>query len=267
MSLTLRPADSTTTEAAAVEAACRRSLGAWTAVKRHLPMQEFHWEWCDLASDQERLCVIAPREHGKTETFTVNQVCWRCMYNPGFYAFVFANTEEQAVEYKAKIDEAMEEVAPMLVGNARRKSDKLTIFANFSRVRVAGAQTSVRGGHPDLIVGDDVLKDNATRTHLQRTRTIEWWKATVGGMAHPPTWRRVRGSGPAGHQRGRLAWFPATKVQLVGTPFHQGDLLLKMKDNPLYLWRRYAADFEPAECKAVSGVQTLAVETNELLAA
>jgi hypothetical protein len=40
---------------------------------------------------------------------------------------------------------------------------------------------------------------------------------------------------------------PATKVHLVGTPFHQQDLLMSMRSNPVYEFRRYAAEFDPAD--------------------
>lgn len=38
---------------------------------------------------------------------------------------------------------------------------------------------------------------------------------------------------------------PPTRVHLVGTPFHQQDLLMNMAENPLYTFRRYAAEYEP----------------------
>jgi hypothetical protein len=59
---------------------------------------------------------------------------------------------------------------------------------------------------------------------------------TIGGMAHPGTTRRV-----LGNQRVQM---PGTKVFLVGTPFHEEDLLMSMKKNPLYQYRRYSAEFQ-----------------------
>jgi hypothetical protein len=50
---------------------------------------------------------------------------------------------------------------------------------------------------------------------------------------------------------------PATRIMLVGTPFHQQDLLMGMRDNPIYSFRRYKAEF--AESDLVDG---LAVEVS-----
>ena len=55
-------------------------------------------------------------------------------------------------------------------------------------------------------------------------------------MAHPGTWRAL---GP-----NNRVWLPPTKVFLVGTPFHRAELLMAMRDNALYGFRRYAAEDE-----------------------
>jgi hypothetical protein len=51
---------------------------------------------------------------------------------------------------------------------------------------------------------------------------------------------------------------PPTRIMLVGTPFHERDLLMSMRGNPLYRFRRYAAEFDLALC--VDG--SLAVEAS-----
>jgi hypothetical protein len=43
-------------------------------------------------------------------------------------------------------------------------------------------------------------------------------------------------------------------VHLVGTPFHSSDLLMGMRANPIYEYRRYSAEFD------VTGDDTWAVE-------
>src|SRR6266511_2446397 len=218
------------------ELLCKADLAAWTVLKRGYELAPFMWEWCDLIAAYLRLCVIAPRDHAKSETFT----------------------GDQAEEIKARIDDAMGEVCPELLEGARQRAADRTTFSNGSRVRVGGAGKSVRGGHPDFIIGDDVLEEGSCQSEKQRKRTENWWKATVGGMAHPGTWRRVQG---------RRVWFPPTRVYLVGTPFHQGDLLMRARHNPLWAWFRYEAEFRQAARKVatIAGETRLtwAVETNQ----
>lgn len=48
--------------------------------------------------------------------------------------------------------------------------------------------------------------------------------------------------------------FPPTKIWLIGTPFHENDLLASARKNRAYHYRRYAAEYQ----RTVDG--TLAVE-------
>jgi hypothetical protein len=224
----------------ALELACRASLAVWTERRRGLVHAPLHWEWCELAQTAVRLCVVAPREHAKSETFTVNQTAWRCQYAPGMEAYVFGNTGDQAKVLKSRIDDAVEQTAPWMFP-PREQNESMTVFANLSQVKVAGSGKGVRGEHPDLIVGDDVLEETTALTSYQRKKLARWWLGTVGGMAHPGTWRMIGGT---------RRWFGPTRVHLVGTPFHQQDLLLAMRDNPLYSFYRYAAEFDPTDLAA-----------------
>lgn len=232
----------------ALELACKAHLGVWAERKLGFTNAALHWEWCELAMTRDRLCVVAPREHAKSQVFTVNQVAWRSIYTPGLQSYVFAQTGDQAVKLKARIDEVIDTVAPWMLEGARVKGTE-SVWANESRVTAAGAGKSVRGEHPDLIIGDDVLEEGSASTAHQRAAQARWWFGTVGGMAHPPTTRLVQGQEVA---------MPATKVHLVGTPFHRQDLLMAMRENGLYEFRRYAAEFREADL--VPG--TMAVEVS-----
>lgn len=233
----------------AMELACRADLGVWSERKRGFTHSALHWEWNEMAQFRSRLAVVAPREHAKTETFTVNQVAWRCIYTPGLWCYVFAQTGDQATRWKARIDAAIAEAAPWMIEGEHGMNTTESIYANWSQVNVAGAGKSVRGDHPDVIVGDDVLEEGNCLTSLQRKRMERWWFGTIGGMAHPPTTRALGKTGV------RLP-FDATTVHIVGTPFHQQDLLMGMRENPLYEFRRYAAEFNEGDL--VPG--TMAVE-------
>lgn len=235
----------------ATELACKAHLGVWGEVKRGFDNAAHHWEWSELAMEKNRLAVVAPREHAKSEVLTVNQVCWRSRYFPGTWSYVFAQTGEQATRLKARIDLAMWETHPWMMEGEHGTNTTSTVFANWSRVDVAGAGKSVRGAHPDLIVGDDVLEEGNCMTAHQRRRIERWWFGTIGGMAHPGTYRSLGLTANAPQ-----VWLPPTKVHLVGTPFHSQDLLMGMRENPLYEFRRYAAEFDEGDL--VEG--TMAVE-------
>lgn len=232
------------------ELMCKEHLGVWTARRRRLEMAPLHYEWCELRMTESRLCVVAPREHSKSETFTVNGTAWDSIYKPGTWTYIFANSADQAIAMVGRIRQAVETTAPWLVTSAFRDTQREITFGNYSRVSSAGSGKAVRGAHPDVIIGDDVLEGGNTYSKVKRDATRDWWFGTVGGMAHAGTFRTL---GP-GKDAPRV-WMPPTRVFLVGTPFHKGDLLLNMKTNPMYKYRRYAAEFEPHEL-----VDGLAVE-------
>jgi hypothetical protein len=241
----LPPALANLTPREAEELACRSHLGVWTARKRGLDMAPIHWEWCELRMKHRRLAVIAPREHSKTETFTVNGVAWEAPQTPGLQVYVFAQTDEMAVKLVERVWTAVEETEPwMCEGKTASQSKRKLTFANGATVIAAGAGKGVRGEHPDIIIGDDVLSEAGCRSELQRSKTASWWKGTVGGMAHPGTVRKVRPDPDKGFVKRR---FPPTRVFLVGTPFHEQDLLMSMKTNPIYRFYRYAAEFQPED--------------------
>jgi hypothetical protein len=234
------------------EAACAAHLGVWTAQRRGLQMAAHHWEWCELAMTRTRLAVVAPRESAKTETFTVNAGAWRSIYEPGCWTYLFAQTSDQAKAILARIVAAVETTRPELVDAAMENSAQSVVFSNGSRIDAAGAGKRVRSAHPDVIIGDDVLDDESTATGHQRRKTEKWWFGTVANMAHPGAVRRIReASGRIVERR-----MPPTRMHLVGTPFHQSDLLLGMRSNALWAFYRYAAEFWPEQL--VPG--TLAVE-------
>lgn len=231
------------------EMACREHLGVWTELKRGLDNAPLHWEWTELRMSAQRMCVVAPREHAKTETFTVNGTAWESRYNPGLWTYVFAQTGNQAADWLDRIVEAVWQAHPWMMEGAWERNKYEVVFANHARVTVAGSGKSVRGAHPDRIIGDDVLSESNTLTKLKRKRIADWWFGTVSGMSHPGTTRGI------GRGANHVVTMGPTRVFLVGTPFHQNDLLMSMRENPLWQFRRYQAEFDPRDC-----VDGLAVE-------
>jgi len=220
--------------------------GVWAENCRGFLNAPFHWEWYSLMS-QSRLCVVAPREHAKTEVFAVNQLSHASIYQTGHWGYLFSNTRRKASEILGRIALLIEEQAPALLGPGSRRSESMLALTNGSRIDAASVGQHVRGSHPDLIVADDVLSERNTSTSYQRAKLNRWWFGTVAGMAHPGTVRLCAALG----QTVRVEVAP-TRIHLVGTPFHQADLLMAMRRHSLYSFRRYAAEFDSRDLVAGS---------------
>jgi hypothetical protein len=172
------------------------------------------------------LCVVAPRESGKT-TACVSNVAWSIWRNP-LEVMLFSNTEERASHLKRKIDRAVGIAAPDLMPR-RTPSDRDTRFTNGATIEAAGIGASKRGAHPDLIIVDDAL----SKEHAH-----DWFFGDVMGM------------GPK-------------RLLVLGTPFHESDLLMgDLRKNSHFRWYRFAAEYVP-ERMPLAG--SLAVEVGGMV--
>lgn len=243
----------------AKELACQMHPGAMAELKLGFTNALFHWEWYELEMKHNRLAIVAPREHAKSEVFSVVSTAWMAIYRPGSWQAIFTSSSDNAIKLMERILSTIGTLDPVLLDNAPKMSGNEVILSNWSRITVSGAGKAIRGWHPDRIVGDDLLSDIHATTNLHRRRMETWWFGTVGPMAHPGTTRKM---GWGRIKRGsRMQQFKPTKIVLVGTPFHQLDLLMAMRENPIYVFRRYTAEFVPDEL--VPG--TMAVEATDIM--
>jgi hypothetical protein len=165
------------------ELMCRESLGYWTQEKMKLPMSPLHWEWCRIRQTEKRIAVIAPREHAKSETFTVNGTAWESVYTPGLWTYIFAQTFDQSKNMLQKVRNAVQISNPEMIANAIIDNKTTLQLSNYAKIECAGAGKATRGVHPDVIVGDDVLSDGSAATKKQRDDVRKWWFGAVGGAS------------------------------------------------------------------------------------
>jgi len=228
----------------ALELACSYHAGIFAERKLGFKNEPFHWEWYELEMEANRLCVVAPREHAKSEVFSVISTAHHVIYRPSSWQFIFSATIEQSKLLLERAVSMIQQTNPMLIEDAKKWSTSDIIFGNYSRVTAASVGRSIRGVHPDRIVGDDVLTDASTATQLQREKIERWWFGTIAPLAHPGATRPLGWGSVKPKGNGQTLYHPATKIVLVGTPFHQNDLLMKMKTNSAYTFRRYSAEYD-----------------------
>jgi predicted phage terminase large subunit-like protein len=170
-----------------------------------------------------RLLKLAPRDHGKTEVFTITYPLYCILRDPEVRILILSKTSTQAKKCLSVIKRELET-------NERIREDfgdlispdlpwsQTAIYCRRSRqskdptVEVVGALGAITGGHFDLIVADDIVDDENTKTAKRRQDTYDWFHGTIMQLAEP-----------------------ATQVIVVGTRKHYDDLYSRLMENPLWV--------------------------------
>jgi len=222
-----------------------------------LTVAPHHRRWCAHVATARRLVLLAPRDHGKSYLALV-YVLWR-FYRHGrdpltgiplatptglFKVVMFSATRDQAGVLMATFRDLLAANA-WLFGtidpgaSAANESEFVAWsrthvrLANGAELRTRAYRTSTRGLHPDLLLLDDVLSDQNSLSQHQRDLN---WRYLIG----------------------TLLPMRASQVLILGTAFHQDDLLFRLKPRPAtgaaagdrtapssalfgFEWRRYRA--------------------------
>ncbi len=207
------------------------SLDYWSHNKRGFENPPHIQEWSSLIDQVihggiKRLCVMAPRDHAKSEVFAINTITYLAKYGPYLWmpikwVYLFSDTQEQANEIINRVAHAITDAYPELMHKMIKDDVREKRLRNGFRFMGRGAGASVRGAHPDLIIGDDVLNDSNCETNLSREKIKRWWFGTVTNMCKP-----------------------TSAIIIEGTPQHELDLLMGMKNNPSYKTFVYPAEKE-----------------------
>jgi len=192
-----------------------------------------------LTDDQPRKCVIeAPRNHSKTTDWSIQTPAWLVGRDPNLRVLIVSDTAGQAVAILRAIkhlienDEGYKSVFGELKPKYPEKWAENEIIVNrdtkekdatFNAVGVGGAILSKRA---DIIICDDLLNKDNTKTYEQRKKTKEWFHDVLMPVLDP--------------EHGKLIF--------VGTVFHSEDLITeKMKDPTYDLKLKYQAIIREAD--------------------
>lgn len=131
---------------------------------------------------------IEPREHGKTVRWSFAYVLWCVLTGRARYVLLIGASGDSAKENLGNIKTEIEENERILEDFGSLQGDSWTNvrleFANGTCIQAKGSGASMRGTRfrqyrPDLIVIDDVLKDDAINSPTQRNKIHRWLKRVV----------------------------------------------------------------------------------------
>lgn len=193
-------------------------------------ISEHHQRWDELIHNHDRLCVLAPRDHGKTFFFDFAYPIWKAKTQPGSTGFIFSATAPQAERILEDIKEEIE-ANPKLQSLIPSKKDKWSSryirLSNGSRLYGRGFGTRVRGAHPNYLVVDDGLNDETIYSELTRNKQIDYFLTAISNMV-----------------------IPGGQIIVVGTPFHKTDLYGELAENEEYHFEKFQA-WDQAQKKAL----------------
>jgi hypothetical protein len=215
----------------------RNDLAFFAEDMLNMEVADVHKKWSQLVTTSEKLCIQAPRDHGKSFFFSFAYPIWRAYYNwiptrlkdskefksiPRVsIGYIFSNTQDQAIKLLDLVKREIEE-NPKLWHLMPEKKDvwsKTEIkLSNGAIIRARGWGVSVRGAHPVWIIADDCLNDESIYSELTRNKQIDYFYSAVTPML-----------------------VPCGQLVTVGTPFHQEDLYDKLKKNKAYIFRSFPA--------------------------
>lgn len=183
-----------------------------------------HHEMQDFLSENERAVIWAHVEGGKTQQVSVGRVLFEIKENHNLRVAIVSNTFGQAEKVCRSLgkyileSEQFREIAPDVERHTGMPwtANQFTIkrsaqFAKDPTVQTCGIYGKILGARIDLLILDDVLGYNNTRTPGQRKEVISWFKSDL---------------------EGRLT--ANSRVWAVGMIWHPDDLYHLLAENPLY---------------------------------
>lgn len=189
---------------------------------------DFHREWEQLIQQHTRICILAPRDHGKSHYWSFAYPLWRAYQHRPVSGgrgqiYILSATAEQAAE---KLDLVRQELEnnPQLKylvppGDRKRAWSRYNLqLSNNYWIRARGFGVRIRGGHPQDIVVDDGINDETIYSPTTRQRQIDYFFSAISNMVTP-----------------------GGRIVVVGTPFAVTDLYGALRKTPAYTYREYPA--------------------------
>lgn len=231
---------------------CRESLGFYSMRALGFNNADHHYEWYDFLENKaytddkgnilyypighkdpynSQIAIMAPRSHAKSTVFTVNYPTWRIGKNPNIRIIIVGSAATQSQSFLREIKGHLEQNTKYheLFGNLSPGGDKNPVKWTDSEIIVkrsnhklkdptvtaVGAGGTILSKRADVIICDDILSPDNTRTFEQRQKLREWFYQVLLPCLEP---------------NGQLI--------VVGTAWNQDDLLHELMERPNYQVRK-----------------------------
>jgi hypothetical protein len=202
---------------------------------RVLQNADYHKEWQEHWRENRFSSLIAPVEHGKTQQM-LGKILHLLGNDQSLRVALISNTSDQArkllrsvrthIERNEKVHEVFPDLKPSHRDEDPWHQDMITVerstIAKDPSVQAHGVFGPITGARIDVILLDDVLSFENTRTEEQRKKLLEWFDSTVFTRATKNA-----------------------RIYSIGTPWHPDDFLHELEKRPGFACKRYSAVTNP----------------------
>jgi hypothetical protein len=154
-----------------------------------LQLSEMHREWCDLLTTRDRLQLLAHVESGKSNLITIGWTLWCLGRNPNLRVCLISNTSGQGekllrsvakhIERNAELHAVFPHLRPAQPWNNTAIAVERSVVSKDPSVFATGLHGALLGARIDLLIADDVLDFESTRTDTGRTTARDWLVSTA----------------------------------------------------------------------------------------
>lgn len=203
-------------------------------------VQPCHYRWGKFQMNRKRSLVLAPRDHGKSQILTVSYVIWRVIKNPNIRILIVSNSAAASAKMMNGIKSHFESntILRALFGDYRGKqwsSEAITVSKRTAvglrepTISVVGVYGTIVSGHFDLLIPDDLVDFENSRTKAQRDKIWNWlWMVLMPTIETDEENPEKDGS-----------------VHFIGTRYHDDDLYgraIGSREDPGFLWGNVLQD-------------------------
>ena len=206
------------------KAIARHSIAFFARHYLGLNVPDHQMRWYGYCT-RDRHLQLSPRDHGKTTVFCHALPVWAICNIPNVRVLMVSKTSGQANKLLGTIRAELRN-NPLIkhdYGNLlENKSEGGAIWCTRDEVgrklkdptvEAVGALGAITGGHFDIIIVDDMLDDENTKTEGRMESMDNWFYGTIGQLVEP-----------------------TTQMFVIGTRKHYADLYQQLIDNAL--WHR-----------------------------
>ena len=163
----------------------------------HYEVRPFHLEMLNFQAEAIETCLqLAPRGFGKSTILTITRAVYEIIRNPNVRILIASNTQLQAEVFLREIKFHLEHNPRVLEYFGSFASDDKwdireivvsprTSSAKESTVTCVGVSGAVASRHYDIIIADDLVDEENSRTEIQRDKVKTWWYKTLVPCCEP----------------------------------------------------------------------------------